>query len=705
MDAEMISFMKFLSDKSYVTLAAVEKSIHITRRQTVYRLEKINDLLKKNGQSPLVITAAKEIPISEKTKAVIKKEIGTFYDTREYYLSRKERIIYIYMMLFAHSGYLTMDHFMDELKVSRTTIFLDLKELSRRLENKKIDLKNNRKKGYYLEGSEMDIRSIMMRYVIFTLAENQSSKVFDMMIHSYHLTTFAYSKSVIEKLAEKYNIHFVEDRLMEFIYIFIFMNSRMHYQSISESDMPKLVEMMAAFKEYRFALELIKNFNKSIKIAQNDIYYIASWILGISFGDIKENTRDCLLISDIVGEIMTRYEALSGSRYENTETIFIQLYAHFRPAYYRLIFKLPIFNPLCRRIQSEYKELYCLVEETMKPFQLIFGGEIPSDELAYLTIHFATIYSQKKTVPLKNDELKTKVQNALIVCSNGIGSSIILYNELSEMFPELHFFEPIEISQFSDFKKEIRIIFTTSYVSLSELNQVPVVRVKPVMSTDERYQVLKEVNIKLGNIYSRQMDINSLLKIIEKHAAISDRDQLSNDLLWYLSKNYHRSIQNEQNLHLLDMIHKDLIRLQVKADNWEEALRFSYEPLVKNGIVSQNYVEKTVNSVQLMGPYIVIAKHVALPHAKKEEGALQNGLGITVLKEPVVFGDKYNDPVKYIFCLSAVNNHAHIAAMSELVELLNDASFYQFLDQVQDVEEMVAYLEHKEYTQKQNIFL
>ena len=105
-----------------------------------------------------------------------------------------------------------------------------------------------------------------------------------------------------------------------------------------------------------------------------------------------EETKDCILISDMVGKIMTRFEYLSGVHYQDREEIFIQLYSHFRPAYYRLLFKLPIFNPLCDKVKEEYGELYQLMEETMKPFHVIFGEEIQSGEIAYLTMHFASIY-------------------------------------------------------------------------------------------------------------------------------------------------------------------------------------------------------------------------------------------------------------------------------------------------------------------------
>ena len=149
----------------------------------------------------------------------------------------------------------------------------------------------------------------------------------------------------------------------------------------------KLGTVPSVMKEYAFTVQLLENYKDTENIQKADINYITAWILGISFGDVREDTKDCVIIAELVGKIMTRFESLSGSHYQNTEEIFVQLYSHFRPAYYRLIFHLPILNPLRERIQAEYQELYALVAETMKPFSVLWGEEIPADEIAYLTMH------------------------------------------------------------------------------------------------------------------------------------------------------------------------------------------------------------------------------------------------------------------------------------------------------------------------------
>ena len=689
MDKDLITLMQILSQKSFVTLSDIQHLAHMTKRQASYRIEKLNELLKSKHVPPIIVKSSSKnsLQISPETRKEILAFINEADTVQSYYFNRKERSIYIYLMLFMNEEYISLYHFISALQVSRSTVLHDIKELNQTLEEQSVAILNNRQRGYYLSGDESELRRRMMKFVIYTLSEEQNSQIFDIFIENHTLESFSEAKVRIKELAEKHQIHFVDDRLTEFIYIFSFLRARLQ-NGISSSlylDKPVEFETMSTMKEYAFCIDLLNHYDETMNEA--DIYYITAWILGISFGNIYEDTKDCVFISEMVGKIMARFGYLSGTQYANKEDIFIQLYAHFRPAYYRLLFKLPIINPLYERIKEEYKELFQLVQETMKPFQIIFGQSIPDDEIAYLTMHFATIYKTK------SEYIKTKPKKALVVCSSGIGSSAILYNELTNMFPELYFFPPTDTAHINSYKHKVDIIFSTNYISRTTIDtKIPVILVNPVMSIGERYQVFKEVYSYMGSAVFKQYNIEQLLELIKKYATIHDIHSLYNELSAYfieMDTNQKTDIQ----LHLLNLVHENIIQLQIEAEDWQQAIRIAYEPMVQNHYITQNYVEQTIKHVKLTGPYIVITKHVALSHTYPEAGALSCALGITVLSTPVSFGNTDNDPVRYIFSLSAIDNKQHLAAMSELVELLNNKDFYTMLDQARYPHEVIQYLE------------
>lgn len=144
------------------------------------------------------------------------------------------------------------------------------------------------------------------------------------------------------------------------------------------------------------------------------------------------------------------------------------------------------------------------------------------------------------------------------------------------------------------------------------------------------------------------------------------------------------------------MIIEEFIQLEIEVTDWEDAIRQSAEPLLLGGKITSGYNEKVIETTKELGPYIVIIKHVALPHARPVDGVERLGMSINVLKNPIEFGSKENDPVKYVFCLAATENNRHLNAMAELVCLLDDPQFYYLLDTSQDPNEIYDYLSVKE---------
>lgn len=146
---------------------------------------------------------------------------------------------------------------------------------------------------------------------------------------------------------------------------------------------------------------------------------------------------------------------------------------------------------------------------------------------------------------------------------------------------------------------------------------------------------------------------------------------------------------------LLDIIKEEYVQLDIQVEDWEDAIKKSAQPLVNDLKITEEYVDKIINISKEIGPYIVITKHVALPHAPIEFGALQPAMGITRLQKPVVSGNESNDPVKYLFCMSAENSNMHLEVMSELVELLSDDDFYHILSTATDSKEILRFIKNK----------
>lgn len=121
------------------------------------------------------------------------------------------------------------------------------------------------------------------------------------------------------------------------------------------------------------------------------------------------------------------------------------------------------------------------------------------------------------------------------------------------------------------------------------------------------------------------------------------------------------------------------LQFQVHANDWKDALTKAAAPLIKRGAIDDVYIDGMIESVEKLGPYIVIAPGLALGHTRPSEAVHEACLAIATLDEPVKFGSKENDPVDIVVILAAVDDQAHIALLQKMVIFLNEPDSFKTL--------------------------
>lgn len=653
--------------------------LNLSRVQVDYVITKINESLSDEGHPPVYFDG-NNYHLSEASRLFFVDFFSSDHVYRYYEMDIEERKKYIYLMLFYHyEEYLSVNHFLGVLDIGKTTFINDLKKVEKELESLDIQIKYNRKKGYYLAGNESVLRYQLMKMVLEDLRSDNGSFLWDYFL--FNEGTIQKEK-VFRQIAaelEHYSIVLVENRLLEFSYMLIFLLphlSKEWSEFYERYNFQKFYQM----KEYSFSRSLLAKFSIDNPYA---ILYIYGWMLGMAIGDADEEAPDSSIINELVERIFDRFERLSGIRFKDKKTVKKQVYSHFRPAYYRLFFHLPIINPLSKKIVQEYPDLFQIVKETMKPIENLFGTMIPDEEISFLTIHFASLIDN-------NDEYQVKRKVGIIVCPNGIGSSAIIYNELKNLFPDMIFIGPIETNEIYQKKQDYDMIFTTvPNMRLYSLKK-PVYTVNPIMTIDEKYNLVQEIQNGPGNL-SGDYQFEELFAIIDRFTTIKDEIGLRKELKRrlkqpriYNSEDILPSVSDKDELSLTDILSPAFIQLNLATNSWEEAFYVAATPLIEAEIVSRRYIDKIIQTTYEEGPYMVISDHVALPHARPEDGAKEVGLGITVLKEPIKILGK--TPMKYIFTLAAVDSKKHLTALAELVALIDRPDFFNMLDSVSSKE-------------------
>lgn len=686
-DSQDLEILHEIAFRNQRDTAELESKFLLTRRQITYSIKKINDLLSDSEE--LIKVSGNELRINGQAEKHLQNYLLKMEFFSDVYHSKENRRLMILLTLSCSLEYLSIDHLILMLDSSRSTVVGDLKEVKQQLRRNDINVEYTRVRGYYLSGDEANIRYMVMKTIITFLHQDNG----ELFLESYLKKQFSidYSKfeSKILAASKQHQISFFENKFKEFTYCFILLIQRFKqkgFQRINSDFIDK------QSNEYQFSLDICEYFD--IERIEN-IYYIAAWILGLSTGNIHSATSDRSMIKKIVQRLIARFESLSGIRFLDREAVTRRLYEHFRPTYYRLFYHLPIINPLTPKIKKEYSETYALVNEAIRPLQPLFKRELPADEIAFLTVHFAA-------AAFEEQEEQVKRNRGLILCPNGIGTSIILQKELESLFPSIEFFV-------QDYHKELQtdhfdIVFTTTITPNILSISIPFIVVNPIMTAKEKFELIGRVYGLLNDESLLDPMLADALKVVKKHVTNEQYEKIENELLILADTNHSKIVIEEGGEYplLSEITNKNLVKLQVEAADWEEAIRNSTDVLVSTGVAEPSYIDGMIQTTKETGPYIVITKHVALPHARPESGAKKIGISIATLKTPVVFGNKENDPVKYIFGLSALDNQTHLTAMSELAELLDQKAFYQILDNAEKPEEVIDFITNfeKERMQK-----
>lgn len=140
------------------------------------------------------------------------------------------------------------------------------------------------------------------------------------------------------------------------------------------------------------------------------------------------------------------------------------------------------------------------------------------------------------------------------------------------------------------------------------------------------------------------------------------------------------------------IINKDVVDINVEVENWEGAVKSAGDILVKNNKAKEEYIEAMIATVKKIGPYIVMAPGIAMPHARPEFGVIDCGISIITLKEPVNFGNKEFDPVKLIFALCAKESESHIELLKDLSVILDDDEVIEKCSHIETKEELIEIL-------------
>lgn len=650
------------------SLEDFESLLGMQKRNILTDIDKINDSLVLNNFPPITFKEGKLSPLTTSEDELLQASLPRLEDY--YFQDERPDLIILYILL--SSDYVSISHLESFLHISRNSVLSDLKEVRTKLRPFSVELLYTRQNGYFLVGETLALKRLLERTINQTLAFSSGKWLLTYVLKELTFDDASQKiTNILHTLASQYRLSFISEKSRELTYLLTFLNAKPF------SPAGTIQQIYHELGDYYPFTSLLEEFYCYYPNLERENDFIITRLIGCIQGDLHHFYQEevYLIMEEIINSVLVN----TGLTLKDSLDLRKNLYSHLLPAYYRIRYDVEMVNPLKEQIKEDYASLFYLVKRSLLPLARRLKKAISDDEVAYFTIHFGS--KLERPAKLEKNQLV-----ALSVCPNGVSSSLILQSELNGLFPQIQF---IEIHQLGDLAFLDASTYDLVFSTVAFQSEKPVYITQPLMGAVEKMLLKKTVCEDFNLPISNPVTVNELLDIISKHTTITDKEGLTRDLSQYIIGNHLKKELGGKGL--LDLLKKEFIQQCQEVANWQEAIRLAAQPLLKENIIEERYIDGMIASVNELGAYIVLAPKVAVPHASPDKGA--NALGISLLKleKPVSFdikeeGDEEKD-VQLIFALAAIDSSSHLKALQELSLILDDD---------QNIEAIIAAKDKKE---------
>lgn len=125
------------------------------------------------------------------------------------------------------------------------------------------------------------------------------------------------------------------------------------------------------------------------------------------------------------------------------------------------------------------------------------------------------------------------------------------------------------------------------------------------------------------------------------------------------------------------LIENNSILLNQRAADWKEAIKLGTDLLEKSGAIEPRYYTSIIENIEKMGPYIILAPGLAMPHSRPEEGVIKTSFALVTLAEPITF-DGEDEPISVLVTLADSDTGVDLA---KILRCQTKEDVYAVIDQ------------------------
>lgn len=663
-----------LSQRDYVTINEMVELTGLSDRSIRYAVEELNEWLTLNNLPEVVLDRNQGL-IMNFSDELRQRALETLRhdESQDSYVGSNKRYIQMILILLTKSKKVSVKSLMDFFSISKTTVRRDIKKVKSFLGGNNLSLLYESKAGYFIKGKEINKRTMFLeicfRFVNFSNLFVKNEKIFHsgtakLVIDYLDYENLLKTKHILTDINKKHQCFLNEFALSQLVICIVMQNKRVASgKHIVNKDN---IILSRDFKVSPLFEDIINEILPSIKELPNEKYYLFQMLSTINILKKEKNIRtDIWLETQLcMLEMLSFMENNLEMKFNLDTEIIESFYQHLNAMLIRIESDAAVYNPLTTVIKHRYEDVFCLLKQSVKKIEEKYGKKVSDNEIAFLVMYFqALIDKQHKEIG--------KMQVA-IVCGQGLVAGKLLESSLLDFFD----FNVVAVlgSNEVELLEKIPLDLAITTVKLTGVT-IPQVQVSPLLTAADIKKInefLVHVKPEARNNKNSQTEFFKNIAILaQKHSTRINLEQFSLELEDLFRQ---EGIQIERRLFqpmLKNIISEDYIQLNVDVRDWKEAINIAAQPLYEKGDVEERYIQSMITSVEKLGPYIVIDEHIALAHARPEDGAKRIGISFMTIPKGVMFDSEY-DPVKLLICLSAIDNVSHLKLLSNLAEIISN---------------------------------
>ncbi|MEG0168512.1 BglG family transcription antiterminator [Anaerorhabdus sp.] len=658
-------------DNPEITVTKLAYEFNVSERSIRNDIQELNNFLCEQKMEEIIIHQNKYLSVNAINLNECLKLINDsgFYD---YKLSKEERIYIIIELLLSVDGYLTISELADRLYISVSTVNADLKSLSEFAKKHNVKYTSEQYKGIKLEGDEYSKRMLLLDMIcsdssIFSIG---LSRTFNESLKDKGIDRVNQVMSYFESSSKIMMTDSSYKRINSYLYIMMH-RIREGYQI---EDVDANVDEIYRINGNKLCQLIDQEF--SLNLPAEEINGVANILSNLKYLKTNKVSNDIIRIQFYVNRLIEELKKALHLDLSTDYLFFIRLCLHVEYMTRKKIQHV-IDERILKEVCNENKQIVKAINDSMHILEELLNRSVKDIEKEYIVLHVCAAIERKK---IKESGLKV-----VLISDVGIASSQLLLEKIKNNF-DFSIIDILPVHALEKFNLNgVDLILSTVKMKNQKIT-IPWVKINLNFTDDDYSKITQSVNgIKsqrvLGEKDKKEEEnlVSEITEILREYNLKEERE-----IVERVKKVVKKKIQNDdvnenpeitEKKKLSELLTVEMINFDIDANSWQESITKSADLLLGKGYIEERYIQAMINKIECNGPYMVLAKGFAVPHAGVDDGGKKTGFSLIKLKKAVDYHSPLGD-VQFICCLSVTDMTAHLRAFFSLVNLLQNKEFY-----------------------------